>query len=393
MTLALRTALLLTVGDPGRLRGSYLYHRRLADLAAEHGWRLGFVALPELPFPLPLLAVRRAVRAALVERPAVLLVDSYAAPFLLPARRLVGNLPLVASVHEPLGGLDAPAWERQLRARWTRPLYRRARQLLAASRYLADTLARAGLGRRLAVVPPGRDLGPEPSPPATAAPPEAGLMAAVAAARAAQRPPLDPLAGIHERQGAVTAELRVGRQMAILCVARWTPRHGILPLLDALAALPSSTATLHLVGDTTGDRRYATRVRRLAAPDLRQRVRVHGLQGLPALADLYRHADIFVLPSRLEPVAMGVGEAMALGLPIVAVAGGNVPYLVTDGVEGRLLPRPEPEALRTALAELAVAPATRLQMGQAARRRALALPRWTETAARFFAALAEAAQS
>jgi len=382
------------VGDPHRLRGSYLYHRRLADLAADYGWRLGFLALPELPFPWPALSVRRALAVALAERPAALVVDSYAAPFVAFGGRLADAVPLVASVHAPPADPDTPPWQRGLRARWARLTYRRARRIVVASRYLLDVLAAAGLAHRLELVPPGRDLGPEPVVPAQAAPPEAGLMAALAAARATQRPTLDPLAGIHERRGATTAELRAGRQVALLCVARWTPRHGILTLLDALAALPAHIATLHLVGDPADNSRYAVRVRaRLAAADLRERVRVHGVLGLPELATLYRHADLFVLPSALEPVGMGVGEAMALGLPVVAVAVGNLPYLVTDGVEGRLLARATAAELRAVLAELAAVPLRRTALGQAARRRALGLPRWEETAARFFAALAAAVQS
>jgi glycosyltransferase involved in cell wall biosynthesis len=389
----MRTALLLTVGAPERLRGSYLYHRRVADLAVEHGWRLGFLALPELPFPWPALAVRRALAAAVAERPAVLVVDSHAAPFLAFAGRSVDALPLVASVHVPPADPETPPWARGLRARWAHLTYRRARRIVVASRYLLDVLAAAGLADRLVLVPPGRDLGPEPAVPARAAPPEAGLMTALAAARATQRPTIDPLAGIHERQGATTAELRAGREMALLCVARWTPRHGILTLLAALAALPPAAATLHLVGDPTGAPRYAAQVHaRLAAADLRERVRVHGVLGLPELATLYRHADLFVLPSPCEPVGMGVGEAMALGLPIVAVAAGNLPYLVTDGVEGRLLAQATAAELRAALAELAAAPAVRARLGQAARRRALELPRWQETAERFYAVLAAAAQ-
>jgi glycosyltransferase involved in cell wall biosynthesis len=389
----MRTALLLTVGDPGRLRGSYLYHRRVADLAAEHGWRLGFLALPELPFPWPAVAVRRALAAAVAERPAVLVVDSHAAPFLAFGGRLLDALPLVASVHAPPAALAAPSWQRGLHARWARRTYRRARRVVVASRYLLDVLAATELGPRLELVPPGRDLGPEPIVPARAAPPEAGLLAALAAARATQRPTIDPLAGIHERQGAITAELRAGREMALLCVAHWTPRHGVLTLLDALAALPPATATLHLVGDPTGAPRYAAQVRaRLAAADLRERVRVHGVLGLPELATLYRHADLLVLPSALEPVGMGVGEAMALGLPVVAVAAGNLPYLITDGVEGRLLARATAAELRAVLAELAAAPAVRARLGQAARRRALELPLWQETAERFCAVLAAAAQ-
>src|SRR6266542_3706791 len=56
---------LITLGDPERLSGGYLYHRRLAQLAPEHGAELRFVSVPEWPFPLPALAGGAVLRRAL----------------------------------------------------------------------------------------------------------------------------------------------------------------------------------------------------------------------------------------------------------------------------------------------------------------------------------------
>src|SRR5438270_196618 len=54
--------LLLTLGDPGRLTGGYLYHRRMADLAARNEARLAFLSFPERPFPLGLMDAPRILR-------------------------------------------------------------------------------------------------------------------------------------------------------------------------------------------------------------------------------------------------------------------------------------------------------------------------------------------
>ncbi|MGZ4533787.1 MAG: hypothetical protein ACXVXP_15755, partial [Mycobacteriaceae bacterium] len=54
---ALRVAL-ITLGDPGRLTGGYLYHRRMAALAPEFGAAVEFVSVPQRAFPLPALAGR-----------------------------------------------------------------------------------------------------------------------------------------------------------------------------------------------------------------------------------------------------------------------------------------------------------------------------------------------
>jgi glycosyltransferase involved in cell wall biosynthesis len=168
-------------------------------------------------------------------------------------------------------------------------------------------------------------------------------------------------------------------------VANWLPRKGILLLLDAVARLPADAATLHLVGNPDVDPLYAERVRaRLAAPDLQGRVLVHGPRTLAEVAAFYASADIFVLASTQEPFGTVYGEAMALGLPVVGLAAGNLPHLAQDGVEGRIVPVGDAGRLADALAELIRDEPLRHRMGEVARERAMNRPTWEEAAARYF---------
>jgi colanic acid/amylovoran biosynthesis glycosyltransferase len=64
-------------------------------------------------------------------------------------------------------------------------------------------------------------------------------------------------------------------------------------------------------------------------------------------------------------------EAMACSLPIVCSIIGSTPAMLSDGVEGFLVPQADEAALGVALAALADNPDLRLRMGAAARRRAL----------------------
>jgi glycosyltransferase involved in cell wall biosynthesis len=184
------------------------------------------------------------------------------------------------------------------------------------------------------------------------------------------------------------ADLRAGRKAAVLAVGNWVERKGLLELLDAVAALPLESVTLHLVGDTEADPGYAMRVRaRIAAPDLVGRVVVHGPRSINEVAGFYRAADVFALASVREPYGTVYGEAMAAGLPVVGWDRGNLPHLARDGVEGLVVAAGDQAALAAALQALAENEPLRRRLATAARRRAATFPTWQETATRLFAEL------
>jgi hypothetical protein len=187
-------------------------------------------------------------------------------------------------------------------------------------------------------------------------------------------------------------DLRQGRQAALLSVGNWVARKGTLDLLEAFGRLSPGLATLHLVGRTDVDRRYAARVRaRLARPDLAGRVVVHGPVTQGEVATLYRSADVFVLPSYREPYGTVYGEAMAAGLPVAGWRAGNLAHLARDGREGRVLEPGDIAGLSAALRRLADDPEHRQRLAEGARERGQRLPTWSDTAARFFGVLRELA--
>lgn len=87
------------------------------------------------------------------------------------------------------------------------------------------------------------------------------------------------------------------------------------------------------------------------------------------VAALLHGFSLFVLPSLAEGTPVSMLEAMACGLPVVASKVGGIPEVVTDGVEGSLVPVQDTEALARTLASYVRDPALRRQRGEAARAR------------------------
>jgi glycosyltransferase involved in cell wall biosynthesis len=79
----------------------------------------------------------------------------------------------------------------------------------------------------------------------------------------------------------------------------------------------------------------------------------HGAAQGEELRQLYRDADVFVLPSLLEGMPLVLLEAMAMGLPIVATDVPGTRDLVASGENGLLVNVDEPRAMRKALMEVA----------------------------------------
>jgi glycosyltransferase involved in cell wall biosynthesis len=102
-------------------------------------------------------------------------------------------------------------------------------------------------------------------------------------------------------------------------------------------------------------------------------VRFVGWLDREAKAEALARCGLFVLPSISEGLPVALLEAMAWGRPIVATPVGGVPDVVADGVEAKIVPPGDPEALADAIRALMRDPDERLRLGRAARRRALAL--------------------
>ncbi|MEO8377301.1 MAG: glycosyltransferase family 4 protein [Candidatus Sumerlaeota bacterium] len=84
----------------------------------------------------------------------------------------------------------------------------------------------------------------------------------------------------------------------------------------------------------------------------------------------YGKASVFVFPSLVEGFAMVLLEAMACGIPIITTANTAGPDIITEGVEGFIVPLRDTEALKEKIQWCHDHPEELREMGAAARRKA-----------------------
>ncbi len=155
-------------------------------------------------------------------------------------------------------------------------------------------------------------------------------------------------------------------QPGILCVAHLYPRKDVATLLRAIRQMETD-ALLRIVGIGP----ELTRLRRLCR-DLHLESRVTFLEHISfaQLAQEYRNADVFCLPSRQEGFGIVLLEAMAAGLPVVAARTAAIPEVVPDGQCGLLVEPGDVAGFAAALDALLKDSALRQRLGNAGLARA-----------------------
>ncbi len=328
-------------GDLDTRTGGYLYDWRLAVELEARGWRVERLSLAA-SFPFPTTADLDAAGKLLARLPdrTTVLIDGLAFGAMPDAVAAAApRLNVVALIHHPLcletglAAASAAALKRSERAALAR-----VRAVVCTSPSTADTLSGLlGVPRsRIVVALPGTD----PAPPAT---------------------------------GSTDGRLR------LLCVGTVTPRKGQRLLVEALAGVDGDWE-LTIGGSLERDPAEVGHLRAaISAFGLDERVHLAGELSEGDLAAYYDAADLFVSASLYEGYGMAVAEAVARGLPIVAVAGGAVPDTVPPGA-GLLVPPGDVPALRRALGLCMRDHAVREGLRQCALAARERLPSWSGTA-------------
>jgi glycosyltransferase involved in cell wall biosynthesis len=142
------------------------------------------------------------------------------------------------------------------------------------------------------------------------------------------------------------------RDIALGCVGYLLPEKGQEFLVCAMPEICAAEPRCRLL--LAGGGPLRAHLSELAEKlGVRERVAFAGF--VEHVGDVYAALDLFIFPSLAEPSGTSLLAAMAWGLPIVGVSRGGVPEYVEDGVNGLLIPLPEPRAIaavvRRALAD------------------------------------------
>lgn len=305
-----------------------------------------------LATPLYLLALRRAVRRLVRSRRFDLVHAHWIVPNGVAAAAAGGKVPLAIGLHGSDVFLAEKPGVRRL-AGWA---LSRSRLLTGCSPELVERILALGFPvERSRVIPYGVDV--------------------VAFSPAAQRRRI-----WRERLGVPDgAPLLLG-------VGRMATKKGFQILLEILPGLLSARPESHVVLAGGGDLwdRFAAIAARWPG-----RVHLPGPVLRDTLPDLYRAADLFVLPAvhdakgNVDGLPNVILEAMASGLPVVASGISGIPLAVANGETGLLVPERDPEALLRALLRLLADRDLAWGMGERGRRKAEAELTWDAVAARY----------
>jgi len=175
---------------------------------------------------------------------------------------------------------------------------------------------------------------------------------------------------------------RTGRPR-LLMFAPLAQRQAIAATLQALARVGDAELVISTGLDESQLRSapgYRELIKLAGALRLRDRLTFADVVDRAGAPALIRSASVVLSPTGAEPFAMVAIEAMACGVPVIAVPAGAQRDAVIHGTTGYLVPPSEPESLTRRIRQLLASPMLREACGIAAATRARARYPWERIA-------------
>jgi len=153
----------------------------------------------------------------------------------------------------------------------------------------------------------------------------------------------------------------------IVTVGRLHSSKGHDVLLAAIKRLVDSGRDVRHTLIGTGPEKEALEAQ-VKRDGLGDRVTFTGSLSEDQIIEHFQTADLFVLASHAEPLGVVYMEAMSMGLPTIGTRAGGVGEIITDQVDGLLVPPNDAAALADAIAALLDDPAKAARLGAAGRK-------------------------
>jgi len=157
------------------------------------------------------------------------------------------------------------------------------------------------------------------------------------------------------------------RRSILLFLGRLGQGKGTYDLLEAVAMIRPKFPNIELQCGGDGElEQVAVRAKELGITD---NVKILGWVKGEEKQRLLDEAAIYVLPSYIEGLPMGVLEAMAVGVPVITTTVGGIPDAIDSSVDGILIEPGDVNALANAIASLLGNADMRVNIGSAARQK------------------------
>ncbi|MBL8726463.1 MAG: glycosyltransferase [Planctomycetes bacterium] len=175
---------------------------------------------------------------------------------------------------------------------------------------------------------------------------------------------------------------KAGEPFEVVSISRIEPKKGLIHLVEAVAQCKQrgQRVIAHIVGSkdphSRGSLEFAEEFeRRIAELGVQDQVILHGMKRQEELPPILQRCRAFVAPyvemssGDKDGIPTAMLEGLASGLPVVTTDSGSILEVVTDGIEGIVVPQRDSAAFAAALGRLIDDPQLELRMASAARAR------------------------
>jgi len=150
----------------------------------------------------------------------------------------------------------------------------------------------------------------------------------------------------------------------ILNVAKFEEKKGQDVLINAFAEIAAKYDDLKLVLVGATDRALPGLRALCVNKGIDKRVEFHPDTPHENVADFYKRATLFCLPSRKEPFGIVILESASFAVPVVASRVGGIPEIISDGITGVLVPPDNQSELASSIMSLLDDPVFAKEMGK-----------------------------